>query len=105
MFTEICFNVPDEHNKSNSIEISAYRYSRRFFPGGVSFDLVTDVKYMYRMHVLAFALREKDFFSQLLVSRDGNFRTRVGIPISEFGESYIGFQGADKEEEWYTTIV
>lgn len=104
MFTEICFDIPAGYNKLNSIRVSAYRYGRRFFPGDVNFDLVTDVKYMYRSRILVVASRDKNFFSKLLVFSSGNFRTFVGVPISEFRDLSLDFQRADEEEEWYTTL-
>ncbi len=104
IFTRILFETPNKYNKNNWISVSLHQPFRKLLAGGVSFDYVTDVKYMYRTHVLAVGLRQKDFYSQLLVFSDGDYWSKIGIPISEFGESYIGFQGADKEEEWYTIL-
>ncbi len=59
---------------------------------------------MYRKHILVVASRDKDSFSELLVFNSGNFRAFVGVPISEFGDLSVDFQGADEEEEWYTIL-
>jgi hypothetical protein len=85
-----------------SIEIKLIRVFKNFeyeiFT--LVFENITKIKYLYRQKIMVFESKQKDFYSQLWISSNGDFRARLNIPISMYEQgSWIDIMGGDKEDE------